>query len=184
LAETDCDRKVKTRTNVLFGRAEVAFGEDECAAAQTVHFNASVGLEWWCATNATADQNVSNTQKTAMCLTIDRINGTQNHVIKLYTENANEHNRSINPTTAETDEGSSTGVTVARGDSDGLSITPHHCAARHPASRPSARPVAARQARPHPPARSPRFLPVRIARILKREHAPAPKDTRQLFTNR
>ena len=74
LAETDCDLKVKPRTNVLFGWAEVVFGEDECAAAQTVHFNASVTLEWWCATNATADQNVSKTQKTAMCLTIDRIN--------------------------------------------------------------------------------------------------------------
>ena len=92
----------------------MAFGKDECAAAQTVHFNASVALEWWCATNATADQNVTNTQKTAMCLTIDRINGTRNRVVKLYTENANEHNRSINPTTAETDEGSSTVVTVAR----------------------------------------------------------------------
>ena len=116
----------------------MAFGEDECAAAQTVHFNASVALEWWCATNATADQNVSDTQKTAMCLTIDLINRTYNHVIKLYTENANEHNRSIDPTTAETDEGSSTVVTVARGDSDGLSIThPHHCAARHSAAPPA-----------------------------------------------
>jgi hypothetical protein len=111
---------VKTRTNALFGWTEVAFGEDECAAAQTVHFNASVVLEWWCATNATADQNVSNTKKTAMCLKIDRINGTHNHVIKLYTENANEHNRSVNRTTAETDEGSSTVVTMAWGDSDGL----------------------------------------------------------------
>ena len=133
----------------------MAFGKDECAAAQTVHFNASVALEWWCATNATAEQNVSNTQKTAMCLTIDRINRTYNHVIKLYTENANEHNRSINPTTAETDEGSSTVVTVARGDSDGLSITPPICGARHSASRPSARRIAARQARPHPPADHP-----------------------------
>jgi hypothetical protein len=31
--------------NVLFGSVEVAFGEDECAATQTVHFNASVVLE-------------------------------------------------------------------------------------------------------------------------------------------
>ena len=93
----------------------MAFGKDECAAAQTVHFNASVALEWWCATNATADQNVSNTQKTAMCLTIDRINGTRNRVVKLYTENANEHNQSIDPTTPETDEGSSTVVTRAPG---------------------------------------------------------------------
>jgi len=92
VAETDCDRKVKTRTNVLFGRAEVGFGEEECAVAQTVHFNASVAVEWWCATNATADQNVSNTQKTAMGLTIDRINVTRDRVIKLYTENANKHN--------------------------------------------------------------------------------------------
>ena len=94
------------------GPGPAAGREDECAAAQAAHFNASVALEWWCATNATADQNVSNTQKTAMCLTIDRINGTRNRVVKLYTENANEHNRSINSTTAETDEGSSTVVTV------------------------------------------------------------------------
>ena len=125
----------------------MAFGEDECAAAQAAHFNASVALEWWCATNATADQNVSNTQKTAMCLTIDRINRTYNHVIKLYTENANEHNQSINPTTAETDEGSSTVVTGALGDSDRLSAvvpiifnySPHHCAPRHSAAAPRLR---------------------------------------------
>lgn len=93
MAETDCDRKVKTRTNVLFGRAEVAFGEDECAVAHTVHFDASVALEWWCATNATADQNVSNKQKAAMCLTMGGIGEAQNHVTELYTENKNEHNQ-------------------------------------------------------------------------------------------
>jgi hypothetical protein len=48
-----------------------------------------------------------------MCLTIeDRINGIRNRVVKLYTENANEHNQSIDPTTPETDEGSSTVVTL------------------------------------------------------------------------
>jgi hypothetical protein len=45
LAETGRYRKVDARTNFLFGSAEVALGEDECAATQTVHFNASVALE-------------------------------------------------------------------------------------------------------------------------------------------
>jgi hypothetical protein len=45
LAETCLDLKVDTRTNFLFGSVEVALGEDECAAAQTEHFNASVVLE-------------------------------------------------------------------------------------------------------------------------------------------
>jgi hypothetical protein len=45
LAEAGRARKADTRTNFLFGSVEVALGADECAAAQTVHFIASVVLE-------------------------------------------------------------------------------------------------------------------------------------------
>jgi len=44
-------------------------------------------------TNATPDQNVSNTQKSAICFEIDRINRTRNWVSRLYTEITNERNR-------------------------------------------------------------------------------------------
>jgi hypothetical protein len=83
--------------NVLFGSVEVVFGDDECAATQTVHFNASAVLEWWCETNAPADQNVSNTQKSAICFEIDRIKPIRDRMIRIYTEITIERNQSTNP---------------------------------------------------------------------------------------
>jgi hypothetical protein len=59
--------------NFLSDSVGGALGADECAATQTVHFNASVVLECWCETNTSADQNVSNTPKKAICFEIDRI---------------------------------------------------------------------------------------------------------------
>ena len=77
LAETGSVRKVDTRTSVLFGRAEVAIGEAEWAVTQTVHFNASVALEWWCETNTNADPNVSSRHNHAIVFEIDRKSTTQ-----------------------------------------------------------------------------------------------------------
>jgi hypothetical protein len=51
-------------------------GEAEWTATQTVHFAASVALECWCATNAIADQIVSNKHTKATRFEIDRITGT------------------------------------------------------------------------------------------------------------
>jgi hypothetical protein len=71
--------------------------------------------------------------------------------IELYIENANKRNQSIDPTTAETDKGSSTLVTAALRDSDWpLSgclyilqvLTPQHCAHRHSAAPPLHAPAA------------------------------------------
>jgi hypothetical protein len=83
---------------------EVALGVAECAAAQTVHFTASVVPEWWCETNATADQNVSNAQKNAIRFEIDRINRTRNKAIRLYTEITNERNQSTYPGNCHTSQ--------------------------------------------------------------------------------
>jgi hypothetical protein len=46
LAETGFALKADTATNVAFTRVEVALGEAEWAAIQTVHFAASDALEW------------------------------------------------------------------------------------------------------------------------------------------
>jgi hypothetical protein len=46
LVETGFGRKATSKTKVAFGRVEVALGEAEWAATQTVHFAASVALEW------------------------------------------------------------------------------------------------------------------------------------------
>jgi hypothetical protein len=46
LAETGSCRNVERQTELVFGRLEVALGAAECAAMHTVHFNASVALEW------------------------------------------------------------------------------------------------------------------------------------------
>jgi len=46
LAETGFGRKVATGTKVVFGSIEAVLGEAEWAATQTVHFAASVALEW------------------------------------------------------------------------------------------------------------------------------------------
>jgi hypothetical protein len=64
---------VDRQTEVAFGRLEVALGAAECAAMQTEHFNASVALEWWCATTATADHSVSNRHKNAIRFQINRM---------------------------------------------------------------------------------------------------------------
>jgi len=73
LAETGFGWKVATGTKVVFGSTEVVLGEAEWAATQTVHFAASAALEWWCATNATADNNVSNRHIKAIDFEIDRM---------------------------------------------------------------------------------------------------------------
>jgi len=45
LAATGSARKVDTATNLALSRAEVALGEAEWAAIQTVHFAVSVAFE-------------------------------------------------------------------------------------------------------------------------------------------
>jgi hypothetical protein len=45
LTATGSARKVDTATNLAFSGAEVALGEAEWAAIQTVHFAASVAFE-------------------------------------------------------------------------------------------------------------------------------------------
>jgi hypothetical protein len=64
---------VATATNVAFGKLDVALGEAEWAAMQTLHFAASVALEWWCATKATADNNVSSRHINTIDFEIDRM---------------------------------------------------------------------------------------------------------------
>jgi hypothetical protein len=46
LAETGFDWKIATGKNVVSDSVEVLWGKAECAATQTVHFAASVALEW------------------------------------------------------------------------------------------------------------------------------------------
>ncbi len=55
----------------------MAIGEAEWAVTQTVHFNASVALEWWCETNINADPNVSSRHNPAIAFEIDRKSTTQ-----------------------------------------------------------------------------------------------------------
>jgi hypothetical protein len=74
--ETGSVRKVDTGTNVAFGRLEVALGEAECAAMQTVHFTDSLAFACWCIANANADQNVSTRHSQAMRFDIDRMSVT------------------------------------------------------------------------------------------------------------
>jgi hypothetical protein len=75
LAETGFGRNVATGTNVASGSVEVVLGEAEWAATQTVHFAASVALEWLCATNSTADIKVNSRHIQAIDLEIDRMIG-------------------------------------------------------------------------------------------------------------
>jgi hypothetical protein len=91
LAETGTDRETEARTKVWLGRTEVACGEAECAVAQTVHFAASLALEWWCATNATAEHKVSSRHSNATRFENDRITV----IFKIYTENRNQRNRRL-----------------------------------------------------------------------------------------
>jgi len=66
--ETGSDRMMDMATNGAIPRLAVVLGVAECAAAQTVHFAASVVFEWWCAASATAEQNVSNRHRHAIRL--------------------------------------------------------------------------------------------------------------------
>lgn len=59
--------------NVDFGLVEMSLGDAEWAATQTLHFVASVALEWWCVANATADHVVSSRQSHAILFEIDRM---------------------------------------------------------------------------------------------------------------
>jgi len=71
----------------------VALGEAECAAAQTVHFTVSFALEWWCATNATAEVNVSSRQRSATRFENNRITITAEGLLEIYTEIGNQRNQ-------------------------------------------------------------------------------------------
>jgi hypothetical protein len=73
LAETGAERRTAIRAKVWLGKTAAAVGAAECAATQTVHFAASFALEWWCATNATAEQNVSSRHSSAIFFENDRI---------------------------------------------------------------------------------------------------------------
>jgi hypothetical protein len=63
--------------------------------AQTVHFAASLALEWWCATTATAETNVSSRHRNAIRFENDRITIAARTSLKIYTENRNERNPRI-----------------------------------------------------------------------------------------
>src|ERR1700740_1555346 len=76
LPETGSALKVETTTKVVGRGVEAALGEAEWAATQTVHFADSVALECWCAANAIADHNVSNTHRHAIRFEIDRMTTT------------------------------------------------------------------------------------------------------------
>jgi hypothetical protein len=73
LAETGSEREIDARTKVRLGRTAVTCGEAEWAVTQIVHFAASLALEWWCATNATAENNVSSRHRNATRFENDRI---------------------------------------------------------------------------------------------------------------
>jgi hypothetical protein len=62
-----------TWTRDSFSGTVVAVGDAEWAVMQTVHFTASVLLEWWCATMATADQQISSRHRHAIRFENDRI---------------------------------------------------------------------------------------------------------------
>ena len=73
------------RTCGWAGRHETC-GAAEWAVTQTVHFAASLALEWWCATNATAENKVSSRHRNAICFENDRITMTAGTASKIYTE--------------------------------------------------------------------------------------------------
>jgi hypothetical protein len=66
LEETGARLQTDWATNVAFCRLEVALGEAEWTAKQTLHFAASAPFEWWCAANASADQKVNSRHKIAI----------------------------------------------------------------------------------------------------------------------
>jgi len=85
LAETGSRRIAEIRTNEWPGKVEIALGEAECAVTQTVHFKASVALEWWWVTSATAEQKVSSKHSNAIFFEIDCITAAPQVVLKIYT---------------------------------------------------------------------------------------------------
>jgi Tfp pilus assembly protein FimT len=95
LAEMGSDFAIDTRTSVCSGRTEPACGEAECAVTQTVHLAASFALEWWCVTNATAEQSVSSRQSNAIRFENDRINDCSRGTLKRYTGNRSQSNHTV-----------------------------------------------------------------------------------------
>jgi hypothetical protein len=93
LAETGSDVRCAGRTKVRLGKTEEVCGDAECAVTQTVHFAASVALEWWCVTNPTAEHKVSSRQNNAIRFENDRIRTSATIPLKIYTEEAAEYNR-------------------------------------------------------------------------------------------
>jgi hypothetical protein len=75
------------------GNTEEVCGDAECAVTHTVHFAASVALEWWCVTNPTAEHKVSSRQNNAIRFENERMKPTTTILAKIYTEEATEHNR-------------------------------------------------------------------------------------------
>jgi hypothetical protein len=67
----------KMRTRKALGRMDATTGEAECATTQIVHRASSPGLEWWCAAEPYADNNVSSRHINAICFKTDRMNVPQ-----------------------------------------------------------------------------------------------------------
>ena len=63
----------ETRRKKAFGNLEASTGEAEWAATQTVHFAASMELEWSCDARAYTEHNVSSRHSHAMRFDIDRM---------------------------------------------------------------------------------------------------------------
>jgi len=62
-----------------------------------VHFNASVALEWWCATSVAAEKKVSSKHSNAIFFEIDCITAAPTtRVFKTYTGNVTETILAIN----------------------------------------------------------------------------------------
>ena len=76
MAETGEEREIDARTKVRLGRTAETCGAAEWAVTQIVHFAASLALEWWCATNATAENKVSSRHRNAIRFENDRITMT------------------------------------------------------------------------------------------------------------
>jgi hypothetical protein len=68
-------------------------GDEECAVTQTEHFAASFALEWWCATNATAENNVSSRHRKAIRFENERITITARTLLEIYIGRGTERNR-------------------------------------------------------------------------------------------
>ena len=117
LAETGSVWMVDTRMNVDLRSVTVALGEAELAAIQTVHFAASVALEWWCAANATADQSVISRHNHAMCFEIDRTTRSD-YDYPIYNEFEDECNKSPHTRISCRHESAHTLVTASKAWTD------------------------------------------------------------------